>query len=420
MDRRSAADLDAADPLAGLAAEFHKPPGTVYLDGNSLGLLCRPGEAALQAAVEAWRDRAILGWTDGPEPWFDLSRKAARLLAPLLGAEAADLMVGQSTTVNLHQLLATFYDPGGGRPRILIDEWAFPSDRYAVESHLRLRGRDPNADLVVVPDRDGLVDEADLLAAMDRGVGVAVLPAVAYRTGQLLDLGRLTWEARKREAVVVWDCSHSAGVVPHQLRSDEIDLAVGCTYKFLNGGPGAVGWLYVQPYFQEAEPGLAGWFGSDPARQFEMSPRFHAAPDASRFLLGTPHVLSLAPLVGSLAVVGRAGVPAIREKSLALTGFLREETESRLARFGVRVVTPRADAHRGGHLSLRHPAAGVLSRALRARGVVPDYRPPDLLRLAPAPLYTSFAECARAVDVLEQALGAGDHLQPPDSDARVT
>ena len=150
----TAADLDARDPLAGFAAEFHKPPGMIYLDGNSLGLLCKPAEAALYEAVESWRTRAILGWTEGPDPWFEMSRKAARMLAPLLGADPADVMVGQSTTVNLHQLLATYYDPTGPAPRILIDEWCFPSDRYAVESHLRLRGRDPEKDLVVVPDRD--------------------------------------------------------------------------------------------------------------------------------------------------------------------------------------------------------------------------------------------------------------------------
>src|SRR5919199_5800436 len=155
----SARDLDAADPLARFAGQFAKPPGTVYLDGNSLGLLCRPAEESLWTAVDMWRDLAIRGWTEGPQPWFDLSRKVAGLLAPLLGAEPADVMVGQSTTVNLHQLLATFYDPDGDRPRILIDEWAFPTDRYAVESHLRLRGRDPRRDLVLVPHRDGLLEE---------------------------------------------------------------------------------------------------------------------------------------------------------------------------------------------------------------------------------------------------------------------
>lgn len=416
----TAAELDGRDPLAGFAAEFHKPPGMIYLDGNSLGLLCKSAEAALNEAVESWRTRAILGWTEGPDPWFEMSRKAARLLAPILGAEPADVMVGQSTTVNLHQLLATYYDPTGPRPRILIDEWCFPSDRYAVESHLRLRGRVPKADLVVVPYRGHLLDETDLLAAMDNGVGLAVLPSVVYRSGQLLDMARLTWEARKRQVVILWDCSHSAGVFRHRFASDQIDLAFGCTYKFLNGGPGAIGWLYAHRTFREAEPGLAGWFGCDPARQFGMSAEFHPAPDSGRFLIGTPHVLSLAPVVGALELVRRADLTAMRTKSLAQTGFLRELVEVRLARFGVCMVTPAEDDRRGGHITLAHPAAGKLSRALRARGVIPDHRPPDLLRLAPAPLYTSFAECERAIEILEDILATGAHEPLSDRDAPVT
>lgn len=416
----TAAELDGHDPLAAFAAEFHKPPEMIYLDGNSLGLLCKPAGVALTEAVESWRTRAIQGWTEGPDPWFEMSRQAARLLAPILGADPADVMVGQSTTVNLHQLLCTYYDPTGPRPRILIDEWCFPSDRYAVESHLRLRGRDPAADLVVVQNRGQLLDESDVLAAMDDGVGMAVLPSVVYRNGQLLDMARLTRQARKRRVVVLWDCSHSAGSIPHQLRSDEIDLAFGCTYKWLNGGPGAVGWLYARPKLRRVAPGLAGWFGSDPDRQFEMSAEFNAAPDANRFQISTPHVLSLAPVLGALMLTGRVGVSALRTKSLAQTRFLREQVESRLGRFGAQVVTPSEDHHRGGHITLAHPAAGKLSRALRARGVIPDYRPPDLLRLAPAPLYTSFAECERAIAILEDILTTGAHEHLPDSHGTVT
>jgi kynureninase len=181
-----------------------------------------------------------------------------------------------------------------------------------------------------------------------------------------------------------------------------------------------VGWAYVQPFFREAEPGLAGWFGCDPARQFEMAAEFHAAADAGRFLIGTPHILSLAPLIGSLDLINRAGVAALREKSLALTRAMQGQIEGRLGRFGVRVVTPPDDDRRGGHLTIGHPAAGKLSRALRARGVIPDFRPPDFLRLCPAPLYTSFAECARAVEILEEILVTNAHDQLPDRDGVVT
>ena len=351
-----------------------------------------------------------------------MSRKAARLLAPILGAAADDVMVGQSTTVNLHQLLATYYEPDGASPRILIDEWCFPSDRYAIESHLRLRGRDPSHDLAFVPYRGGLLDENDLLAAMDERVGLAVLPSVVYRNGQLLDLPVLTRKARERGVQVFWDCSHSVGVVEHAFATD-VDFAFGCSYKFLNGGPGAVGWLYVRGELRNRLPGLAGWFGCEPDRQFEMSPAFHPAADAGRFLIGTPHVLSLAPVVGAIELINRAGIANLRAKSLLLTGVLRSwiEHDFRLGdRFGVEVVTPRADTRRGGHLTLKHHDAGKLSRALRARGVIPDFRPPDLLRLCPAPAYTSFAECARGVEILDDILRTGAHHQLPDDHVPVT
>lgn len=416
-----AADLDARDPLASFAAEFDKPADTIYLDGNSLGLLCRPAEESLRQAVDAWRERAILGWTEGPEPWFDMSRRAAALLAPILGADAADVMVGQSTTVNLHQLLATFYDPHGPRPRILIDEHSFPTDRYAVESHLRLRGRDPTRDLVVVPSPDDRpLEETAILGAMDDTVGLAVLPTVLYRSGQLLAVAALTRAARAAGVQIVWDCSHSAGVVPHYFGADDVDFAFGCTYKYLNGGPGAVGFLYVSPRWRGYRPGLAGWFGSDPARQFDMAAEFSPAADAGRFLMGTPHVLSLAPLLGALRLIGKAEVAALRAKSLRLTAFLRQTVERRLARHGVRVVTPEEDHRRGGHLAIAHPDAGRLSRALRARGVIPDFRPPDLLRLCPAPLYTSFAECERAVTVLSELLTNRTYETLPNRNALVT
>ena len=417
----SATALDAADALAPYATEFSKPPGSIYLDGNSLGLLCRPAEAALAQAIDAWRERAILAWTAGLHPWFEMSSSVATLLAPILGADPEDLMVGQSTTVNLHQLLATFYQPAGPKPRILIDALSFPTDRYAVDSHLRLRGRDPARDLVFVGrHNEELLEEKEIIATFDGTVGLAVLPTVLYRSGQLLDMVAVTRAARNRGALIAWDCSHSAGIMPHDFRKDDIDLAFGCTYKYLNGGPGAAAFLYVHPRWRECGPGLAGWFGCDPERQFDMETAFHPAADAGRFLLGTPHVFSLAPLVGSLSLINRAGVPALRQKSLDLTAFLRQRIEELLARFGVTVITPREDAQRGGHLALAHPDAGRLSRALRARGVIADFRPPNLLRLAPAPLYTSFTECDRAIAILEEILGTNAHERLPIHDERVT
>lgn len=413
----NAAELDAQDPLAKFAAQFHKPPGQIYLDGNSLGLLCKPAEEALKEAIESWRTRGILGWTDGLEPWFEMSRDVAARLAAILGAGPDDVMVGQSTTVNLHQLLATFHQPG---KKILIDEWCFPSDRYAIESHLPLRYQDPSRDLIVVPDRDGLIDEADLLGAMDFPVGMAVLPSVTYRTGQLLDMARLTQESRKRGVFIAWDCSHSAGVVPHQFLVDEIDLAFGCTYKYLNGGPGSPGWLYVHPRLCDRSPGLAGWFGSDPARQFQMSAEFHPAHDAGRYMIGTPHILSLAPLLGSLKLINRAGVATLRRRSIELTQRLLDLSKDQLEGLGFGLATPADTARRGGHVTLTHEEAGAISRKLRNRGVIPDFRPPNLLRLAPAPMYISLDECAMAINVLATIVKTGAHRETADGYPLVT
>jgi kynureninase len=413
----TAADLDAADELAGFADEFAKPPG-VYMDGNSLGLMCHAADASLREAIEAWRTLGIRGWTEGDSPWFGMSRKASALLAPLLGCEPDDVMVGNSTTVNLHQILATFWNPQWGK--ILLDETHFPTDRYAVESFLRSQDRDPADEIVIHKAANRLLSETRIALAL-QGVGLAVLPSVVYTTGQLLEMKQINHLASTYSELVAWDCSHSAGVVPHHFRRDNIDLAFGCGYKYLNGGPGAAAWLYVHPRLRDRLPGLAGWFGSDPARQFEMSAEFHPAADANRYQIGTPHIFSLAPLLGSLQVINDAGIDRIRVKSVSQTAFLMVYAQQLLARHGVEVVTPREPERRGGHVTLAHRDAAKLSRALRARGVVPDFRPPDMLRFAPAPLYTSFAECKQAIDALDQILtNHVHHSLKTDSDELVT
>jgi kynureninase len=398
---------------------FARPPGMIYLDGNSLGPWTAAAGAALDGAVAAWKERLILGWTEGPEPWFDMSRAVAAKLAPLIGAAPHVVAVGQSTTVNLHQLLASFYEPSR-RSKILIDATSFPSDRYAVTSHLVLRGRD-ETDLVVVPSDDGVtVDEERVIHAMTDEVGVAVLPAVVYTSGQLLDMERLTAVARERGVVILWDCSHSAGIVPHRFADVGIEIAFGCGYKYLNGGPGAPAWMYISETHKAVRPGLAGWFGCDPARQFEMADTFYPARDAGRFLAGTPHVFSLAPLSGSLDVLAAVGIDSIRDKSLGLTEVLRERVEERLAEFGVTVVTPRGEHRRGGHVTLAHPHAGILSKALRLRNVIPDFRPPNLLRLCPHPLYNTMDEIETAVEVLREMLTTRSYERVAAADSLVT
>ena len=403
---RRAAALDAADPLAGFRAEFHLPAGQIYLDGNSLGPLSRRAEAHLQRVVEEWRRLGINGWTDAQPPWHRLSEDAAAALAPLIGATADEVAVTGSTTTNLHQLLATLFDPTAARPVIVADELNFPSDLYALTSHLRLRGLDPADHLRLIRSANGrTLQTGEIVAAFTSDVQLAVLPAVLFTSGQLLDVGTLTRAAQDRGIRIGFDCSHSIGAVPHTLDRDGVDFAFWCSYKYLNAGPGAVGGLYLNRRHLGCTPGLAGWWGGRPDRRFAMAPQHEPAPDASALHIGTPHLLSLAPLLGSLEMVAAAGgVGALRAKSLAQTSLLMELAGSELAEFGVAIANPLPPDERGGHVALIHPEAWRICAALRAAAVVPDFRPPDIIRLAPAPLFNTFVECAEVVARLREIL----------------
>lgn len=397
--------LDARDPLARFRKEFARPAERIYLDGNSLGLLGRRAEASLWRAVDDWRNQAIGGWLDADPPWFGLAEDLGARVAPLVGAEGDEVVVTGSTTGNLHQLLATLDRPEGGRTQIVVDDLNFPSDRYAVASYLQLRGRDPARDLVVVPSRDAAtIDEADLIAALTEDVSLLVVPTVVYRSGQLLDIARLAHVGRERGVMVVVDASHSVGAVPHEFDAWGVDAATWCSYKYLNGGPGAVAGLFLARRHWNRPPGLMGWFGMRKERQFDLGPDFEPAEGVGRLQVGTPPILSMAPLGGALETIHEAGIDAIRRKSLDLTSFLRAMAEAELAEFGVGCVTPREEARRGGHVALTHPEAGRVCRTLIDAGVVPDHRPPDIIRLAPAALSTSFEDVAEALTRLRAIL----------------
>jgi kynureninase len=401
---------DESDPLRSFRDRFYYTEGRIYLDGNSLGLLSKDAEAAVLRVLAEWRDLGIEGWTEASPPWFFLAEELGKRVAPLVGAEPGSVVVTGSTTVNLHQLLATLYQPAGIRRRILADALAFLSDIYAIESHLRLRRLDPQTHLIKVPSRDGrTLDEEAIIAHLTPDVQMAVLPAVVYTSGQLLDLERVTRAAHERGVLIGWDCSHSIGAVPHRLDDWGADFAFWCHYKYLNAGPGAVGGLYLNRRHWGAGPGLAGWFSSDKTRQFDMAHTLTPAEDAGALQIGTPHVLSMAPLAGTLDLHHEAGMEQIRAKSLALTAYLRRCIEAELAGHGFTVATPAEDHRRGGHLALVHPDAVRLCKALRRAGVVPDYRPPDIVRLAPVALYTSFTECYEAIRRLRVIVETGAH-----------
>jgi kynureninase len=400
-----AIEEDGRDPLARFRSEFYLPTGRIYLDGNSLGPLSRRSEASTLRVLDAWKARGIGGWLDGDPAWFTLAEELGRGMAGLVGAEADEVIVANSTTINLHQLLATLYRPGGRRSKILADSSGFPSDLYAIRSHLRLRGLDPSTHLVLVDcEADRTLSERATVEAMTDEVALAVLPSVAYRTGQLLDMERISFEGQSRGVLVGYDCSHSVGAVPHALADWGVDFAFWCSYKYLNGGPGGVGALYLNRRHDGAEPGLAGWFGGRKERQFAMSPDFEPAEGAGGLQVGTPPILSMAPLIGALEVVREAGIEAIRRKSLELTGYLRALVETELAGHGFEFATPVEDHRRGGHLALIHPEAPRICRALIESGVIPDHRPPDIVRMAPVALYTRFEDCREAVDRLRSIM----------------
>ncbi len=419
---RSPAALDQADPLARFRAEFYLPPGKIYLDGNSLGLLSRRAEACLQRVLDEWRTLGIDGWTGAQPPWLTLSESIAARLAPLLGAAPEEIALTGSTTGNLHQLLATLFEPAPARNVVVADELNFPSDLHAVHSQLRQRGLDPAKHLRLVKSRDGrTLRQDDIVAAFTPDVQLAVLPVVLFTSGQLLDVAALTREAHARGILLGFDCSHSIGAVPHALDRDGVDFAFWCSYKYLNAGPGAVGGLYLNRRHFARAPGLAGWWGVRPDRRFALSAQHEPAPDASALQIGTPHVLSLAPLQGSLELIAEAGgIAALRTKSLALTAWLMALVESELADFGFGFANPRADRERGGHIALVHPEAWRICSALKAAGVVPDFRPPDIIRLAPAPLYNSFADCSGAIARLKEIMRAKSYENFPAQRPLVT
>jgi kynureninase len=418
-----AAALDREDPLARFRDEFFLPADKIYLDGNSLGLLSRRAEATLRRAIEQWRTLGIDGWLDATPSWLTLAESAAEKISPLLGAAADQVCLTGQTTANLHQLLATLFYPTNAKRRVLVgDALNFASDVYALQSHLRLRGLDAATHLRLIPSRDGrLLWLEDVLNALADDVQLVVLPSVVFTSGQLLDIATLTRKAHERGIMIGWDLSHSVGAVPHALDRDGVDFAFWCNYKWLNAGPGAVGGIYLNRRHFDRAPGLLGWWGVRAERRFALRPEHERAKGAAGLHIGTPHILSLAPLLGSLELIADAGgVDALRKKSLALTEFLLAGIDGELKSLGFEIATPRSAHARGGHVALIHPAAWRLCQALKAVGVVCDYRAPDIIRLAPSPLYTRFAECAEATARLRAIATSRAYEKFPEAPALVT
>lgn len=400
-----AKDMDRNDQMSTFKSEFYLPENQIYMDGNSLGLMSKRSEKTLTQLMSSWREKGIDGWTEGEEPWFTYPEKLSERVAKVVGARGNEVMVTGSITVNIHQMLSTLFHPTPERSVIVVDELNFPSDIYAVESHLKLRGLDPSVSMRKVKSDDGYTLTLEAIEkTLTDDVAILMLPSVLYRSGQLLDLKKITEMAHAKGILVGFDLAHSAGAVPHQLHNDEVDFAIWCHYKYMNSGPGGTGGLFIHERHHHELPGLAGWFGSDKSKQFDMSHAFSKAEGAGAYQIGTPNLFSTAPLSGSVELFEEAGMEAIRNKSLALTKYLRDLVKMQLNDFGFTDVTPIADEARGGHIALAHPEAARICKALKQANVVPDFRAPDIIRLAPISFYSSFMDVWEMVQRLKRIM----------------
>ncbi len=410
--KQFAGEMDSRDPLADMRNRFYIPENTIYMDGNSLGLASMDAEKKLQEALQDWKTLAIRGWLDAKSPWFYLPEKLGAKMAELVGAQPEEVVMTGSTTGNLHSMVSTFYKPWEGRTKIIADTLNFPSDIYALRSQVMLHGLDPEENLVLVESRDGkYIDEDDVIKYMDETVSLVLLPGVLYRSGQLLDMKRLTSEAHKRGIIIGFDCAHSAGAVPHYFDNWDVDFAFWCSYKHLNGGPGSPAFIYLNKRHFNREPGLAGWFGCKKEKQFDLSIDFDHANSAGGWQMGTPSVFSAAALEGSLDISCEAGIEKIREKSLELTSYLIFLVENTLsdAPYNYTTGTPLDTDRRGGHVAVIHPQeAWRICCALKDRNIIPDFRPDSVIRLAPCALYNTFTDVWNVAEALREIL---DHKE---------
>jgi len=414
--------LDVADELSGLRRRFELPREhgrtLTYLCGHSLGLMPRAARRVVDTELNRWGTHAV----DGHFPderhggWLDYHRQFAAPLAALVGAERGEVVAMNTLTVNLHLMLATFFQPSKKRYKILIEHDAFSSDRYAVESQLRWHGLDPKDALLEIAPRDGSFEldtdrYATLLKAEGERIALVLLPGVQYLSGERLDLAAYAGWAQAYGCRVGFDLAHAIGNVPLALHASGADFAVWCSYKYLNAGPGAVGGCFVHERHAEAYnlPRFAGWWGHDRARRFLMEREFAPLRGAEGWQLSNPPILSLAPLAASLELFASAGPRRLRRKSERLTRYLEWLLTTELGD-RVRILTPRDPARRGCHLAVQFdPAprkAHAFTARLRAAGVVADWRRPNVLRLAPVPLYNRYRDVYDAVAALKRTLDA--------------
>ncbi|HET6301984.1 kynureninase [Microbacterium sp.] len=397
VDRDTCAALDAADPLTPFRERFTLPEGVIYLDGNSLGALPRDTAAHVQRVIaEEWGDGLIRSWNDAG--WFDKPRTVGDMIAPLIGAAPGEVVIGDTTSASLFQTTVAAARLRPDRSVIVSERGNFPTDLYVLESVQALLGGQTPLERRLIADDGPTLDDV-----LDDDVAVVVLTHVDYRTGRMHDMADVTRRVHAAGAVMVWDLCHSAGAVPVDLNGADADFAVGCTYKYLNGGPGAPSFLWAaERHHAAARPALTGWNGH--ARPFDFAVEYAPAPGITRFRVGTPQVLAISALEASLRIWAEVDMTHVREKSLRLTELFIALADDRLSRWGLEDVTPRDPAKRGSQVSLRCADGYAVMQALIDRGVIGDFRAPDLMRFGFTPLYVSHVDVWDAVAAIEDIL----------------
>ena len=397
IDRATCTALDESDPLAPMRDRFVLPEGVIYLDGNSLGALPRHTEAHVQRVItEEWGTGLIRSWNDAG--WFAKPRTIGDRIAPLIGADAGEVVLGDSTSASLFQAVVAAVRLRPGRRVIVAERGNFPTDLYMIEAVQELLGGGTPLERRLISD-----DGPTLNDVLNDHVAVVVLTQVDYRTGRMHDMAEVTRKVHAAGALVVWDLCHSVGALPIDLNGAEADFAVGCTYKYLNGGPGSPSFIWAATRHHGARPALTGWHGH--ARPFDFTVDYAPAAGIERFRVGTPQLLSVAGLEASLDIWDDVDMDLLREKSLRLTELFMSLVDTRLTpRWGIEPVTPRESVRRGSQVSLRHEDGYAVMQALIERGVIGDFRAPDLIRFGFTPLYTSYTDVWDAVDVLEDVL----------------
>lgn len=406
---------DQNDPLNVFRDYFHIPrknqKEVIYFCGNSLGLQPVVTQDYLETEMRIWRDYGVEGHFEGETPWFSYHETTKESLSKLVGGGAHEVVSMNNLTTNLHLMLASFYQPVGKRCKILLEAGAFPSDHYAIESHLKMRGIDPAAHMVCVKPTNGALFDTETLCKQITDLGdtlaLVLLPGIQYYTGQFLSMKRIAEAAHSVGAFAGFDLAHAIGNLPMKLHDDQVDFAVWCSYKYLNSGPGGVSGVFVHEKHSTKTdfPKLTGWWGHAPESRFKMDNKFVPAKGVDAWMLSNINILSMASHRAALQLFDEAGIMELRKKSIRLTGYLEFLLQSKDLSNALKIITPRSPEARGCQLSISLAGKGKeIFNGLIAQGVILDWREPDVIRVAPAPLYNTFEDVWRFSQILKSLI----------------